>query len=122
MNTTTLTRRPAPADANWRLRGLCLYVDPDTRRPDDRDLWGQAQAKDVCKSCPVTAQCLDNAKRTGDYGGIRAGLTGKERRALDRAPETKPCLDCGDDFVPRTNVTLRCTTCSRTHNYRRTTA
>jgi hypothetical protein len=122
VNTATLTRRPAPTEANWRLRGLCLYVDLDTMHPDDRDLWGQAQAKAVCHGCPVAEKCLDDANRTGDYEGIRAGLTGKERRALTRAPKTKPCHDCGEDFVPRTHVTVRCAACSRTHHYRRTVA
>ncbi|MEU4640863.1 WhiB family transcriptional regulator [Micromonospora sp. NPDC023814] len=120
MSTATLTRRPAPSDSNWRLRGLCLYVDPDTMHPDDRDRWGQAQAKDVCKGCPVAEQCLDDANRVGDFEGIRAGLTGKERRALDNAPATKPCHDCGEDFAPRTGATVRCTPCARTHHYRRT--
>lgn len=81
MSTATLTRADAPTDANWRLHGLCLDVDPDLMHPHDRDRYGQQKAKDVCDGCPVAAKCLGNAIETNDWNGIRAGMTGKERRA-----------------------------------------
>jgi len=74
-----------PLDANWRLRGNCRFVDPDLMHPDPRDRNGQAEAKAICRTCPVQADCLTDATRVGDYGGIRAGMTGEERRAQEAA-------------------------------------
>lgn len=45
------------------------------------------QAKTVCTSCPVTAQCLQWALEHGQDRGIWGGLTPDERRALKRERE-----------------------------------
>ncbi|MGW3808826.1 WhiB family transcriptional regulator [Micromonospora sp. NPDC005113] len=85
MSAATLTRSAVPLDANWRLLGNCLDVDPDLMHPQDRDRYGQQEAKDVCEGCPVTAKCLSDAIKDGDWNGTRGGLTGQERRALQKA-------------------------------------
>lgn len=86
MTTATLRRAYQPLDANWRLSGNCLDEDPDTMHPQDRDLYGQNQAKGICAGCPVKDECLTDAINTDDWNGIRGGMTGKERRAYHSKP------------------------------------
>lgn len=45
-------------------------------------MWQISQAKAICSECPVIAQCLDYALRTGQDHGIWGGLTAEERRDL----------------------------------------
>lgn len=42
------------------------------------------QAKNVCGSCPVRAQCLEYALDNDERYGIWGGMTSKERRKLTR--------------------------------------
>jgi len=46
------------------------------------------QAKAACDSCPVKSECLEDAIVTKTTNGVRAGLTGAERRVLIRARES----------------------------------
>jgi WhiB family redox-sensing transcriptional regulator len=41
-------------------------------------------AKRICASCPVRANCLVSALRTGESAGIWGGTTPEERRILRR--------------------------------------
>ncbi|WP_327029738.1 WhiB family transcriptional regulator [Micromonospora sp. NBC_01740] len=110
MTAPTLDRS---TDLNWRLRGQCLDVNPDLMHPERGDRSGQVVAKAVCNGCPVAQQCLDDANLTGDFGGVRAGLTGDERRAQYGVLTERACMGCGGGFTPRTHNQHRCTTCSR---------
>lgn len=68
----------------WQRRAACRRpgVDPDWFHPDrgqpNRD------AKRVCATCPVQAECLDWALDTDQRWGIYGGLTERERRRLKR--------------------------------------
>ena len=57
------------------------------------------QAKAACDACPVKSECLEDALVTKNTDGVRAGLTGAERRVLVRAREAlipkKARPDCG---------------------------
>ncbi|MDT2005832.1 WhiB family transcriptional regulator [Rhodococcus opacus] len=44
-------------------------------------------AKQVCRGCPVRAQCLDHALEARESHGIWGGYTEDERRRLPRTPE-----------------------------------
>lgn len=51
-----------------------------------------ARAKAICRSCPVTAECLDYALNYGERNGgarhgIFGGLTERERRKLKKRME-----------------------------------
>jgi WhiB family redox-sensing transcriptional regulator len=41
----------------------------------------ELRAKAVCGPCPVRAECLDHAVRSGERHGVWGGLTSDERRA-----------------------------------------
>ncbi|MCX5119238.1 WhiB family transcriptional regulator [Micromonospora sp. NBC_00362] len=116
MSATTLTRLATPLDANWRLRGLCLALDPDFMYPDDRDHSGQAAAKNVCGGCDVVKQCLKNAIDTDDWHGIRGGMTPKERRAHAAGDQGKPCDRCKTKFTPRIARQRFCPDCARAND------
>lgn len=70
----------------WMERAACLGLDPALFFPPRGPVENWAPAKEVCASCPVTAECLNLAlvegKRYED--GIYGGLTGRERRRLKR--------------------------------------
>ena len=117
--TPTARRYPHTPGRNWRLDGNCLAVELDTMHPHPSDLGGIAEAKAVCAGCPVQRQCLADAIEVGDWEGIRAGLTGPERRTHAGLTAARACIDCGTTYTPYTHLQKRCTTCSYTHNHRR---
>ena len=70
---------------DWRDDAACLKVDPDLFFPDGDIRSARAQvkrAKLICRSCPVTAACLNWALASGQEAGIWGGLTEDERRRL----------------------------------------
>ena len=72
---------------DWRDQARCVgryelfHVPNDawTSHPEQ-----EAEAKAVCATCPVRAQCLALAIEKGDQHGIFGGRTPNERRAIQR--------------------------------------
>jgi WhiB family redox-sensing transcriptional regulator len=64
------------------LRALCLQVDPELFFPPHNG--SSPTAARVCRGCPVRVECLAEALAAGDRFGIRAGLSGRQRRTLVR--------------------------------------
>jgi WhiB family redox-sensing transcriptional regulator len=87
------------ASGRWADRGACrapgvnpeLFFPIGVRGPA---LMQIAAAKAVCARCPVTAECLAFALRTGESAGIFGGMTPEERRRqrarLQRSAGQKP--------------------------------
>lgn len=76
------------SEGAWWESAACLDVDPDVfitsegiSRSTQREL--EAQAKEVCLTCPVREQCLADALARGEKYGIWGGLNPKERRRLE---------------------------------------
>ncbi|MDX5571983.1 WhiB family transcriptional regulator [Streptomyces sp. ID01-9D] len=72
---------------NWRLHAACREEDPDLFFPIGSTgpaVVQTAEAKTVCRSCPVQAACLEWALENGQDSGIWGGLSENERRALKR--------------------------------------
>ncbi|MEU3058543.1 WhiB family transcriptional regulator [Streptomyces griseus] len=72
---------------NWRLHAACREEDPDLFFPIGSTgpaVVQEAEAKTVCRSCPVQAACLEWALENGQDSGIWGGLSETERRALKR--------------------------------------
>jgi hypothetical protein len=95
-----MTRIPAAFPKNlepagqWVHQAACLGRRDDMF-PDNSET-GIANAKRICKPCPVWRECLADAIRTGDNEhGIRGGLKPCERRDLAR----KMALDAGEPAV-----------------------
>lgn len=65
-------------DESWKEGGLCRGRDYLFFSLDEKV---QAEAKLICRKCPVISDCLDYVtKLPGDTQGIWAGMTAKERR------------------------------------------
>lgn len=72
---------------DWRNSAACRTEDPDLFFPIGTSgpaLLQTAQAKAVCRRCPVREQCLEWALRTGQSIGVWGGTDEEERRALKR--------------------------------------
>lgn len=77
---------------DWQDRAKCAAVgaNPDIFFPDSEEGRGgayaqaKAEAKAICRSCPVRDQCLQFALATRQKFGVWGGYTPKERRALQR--------------------------------------
>lgn len=64
---------------NWALKGSCIEAEPDALFVRGA---AQQQAKQVCMSCPVIAECLADALDNRTEFGVWGGMTERERRAL----------------------------------------
>lgn len=72
---------------NWRHDAACLDEDPDLFFPIGNTgpaLLQVAEAKTVCRRCPVREQCLHWAIEHGQDSGVWGGLGENERRSLRR--------------------------------------
>jgi WhiB family redox-sensing transcriptional regulator len=75
-------------DLTWKFDGACRWVEPDLFFPaSDADA---EPAREVCAGCRVRERCLDYAIDARDFEGVWGGLTGAERRALDRRRRAVP--------------------------------
>jgi WhiB family transcriptional regulator, redox-sensing transcriptional regulator len=67
-------------ERDWRDQALCQYVDPDLWHPPKGG--STVQAKRICRSCPVRAECLEFALANNEPFGIWGGLSERERRSI----------------------------------------
>lgn len=72
---------------DWRHRAACWGEDPEDFFPVGNSgpaLLQTAEAKSVCRRCPVVSECLNWALETGQDAGVWGGMSEDERRALKR--------------------------------------
>lgn len=84
MSLTTTDRRDVSTGRytwaeQWALQGACIDAEPDALFVRGA---AQQQAKQVCMSCPVIAECLADALDNRTEFGVWGGMTERERRAL----------------------------------------
>ena len=95
-----------PTDEQWREQALCAQADTgDVFFPEKGS--STADAKAICRRCPVTTDCLEYALANDERFGVWGGLSERERRRLvgeahvDAQPDvddSEPETDvCGDD-------------------------
>ena len=70
-------------DQGWQDRALCAQTDPEAFFPEKGG--STREAKRVCRSCEVKAECLDYALEKDERFGIWGGMSERERRRLKRA-------------------------------------
>lgn len=66
----------------WADRALCNQTDPDSFYPDKGE--STREAKTVCASCTVAAECLTYALDHHEQFGIWGGLSARERRHINK--------------------------------------
>jgi WhiB family redox-sensing transcriptional regulator len=74
---------------DWRERSSCRFEDPDLFFPvgslnNSATLLQIAEAKAVCRHCPVLGKCLDVALEADRLEGVWGGTTESERRIMRR--------------------------------------
>ncbi|WP_259557276.1 WhiB family transcriptional regulator [Brachybacterium sillae] len=67
---------------SWHERALCAQTDPEAFFPEKGG--STREAKKVCVSCEVRAECLEYALENDERFGIWGGLSERERRKLKR--------------------------------------
>lgn len=78
-------RRPVEGDDGalaWQTDALCAQTDPEAFFPEKGG--STRDAKRICTSCDVRAQCLEYALQNDERFGIWGGLSERERRKLKR--------------------------------------
>jgi len=66
----------------WQVDSLCAQTDPEAFFPEKGG--STRDAKKICASCDVRAQCLEYALHNDERFGIWGGLSERERRKLRR--------------------------------------
>ena len=66
----------------WQERALCAQTDPESFFPEKGG--STREAKKVCHTCEVRAECLDYALANDERFGIWGGLSERERRRIRR--------------------------------------
>ncbi|MGH3775594.1 MAG: WhiB family transcriptional regulator [Pseudonocardiaceae bacterium] len=72
---------------DWRHHAACRDEDPELFFPVGTSgpaLLQIAEAKTVCRRCPVNVECLNWALTSGQDAGVWGGMSEDERRALKR--------------------------------------
>jgi len=64
----------------WQADSLCAQTDPEAFFPEKGG--STRDAKKICASCDVRAQCLEYALSNDERFGIWGGLSERERRKL----------------------------------------
>lgn len=67
---------------SWQVDSLCAQTDPEAFFPEKGG--STRDAKKICTSCEVRAQCLEYALENDERFGIWGGLSERERRKLRR--------------------------------------
>lgn len=69
-------------EIGWQDRALCAQTDPEAFFPEKGG--STREAKRVCRTCDVRAECLEYALEHDERFGIWGGLSERERRRLKR--------------------------------------
>ena len=76
------TGQALPPELAWQERALCAQTDPEAFFPEKGG--STREAKRVCMSCEVRAECLDYALAKDERFGIWGGLSERERRRVKK--------------------------------------
>lgn len=71
----------------WSRDAVCLSADAGIFFPEKGgSIW---EAKQVCDTCPVTAECLAYALETGQHEGVWGGRSARERKTMRRRAQAR---------------------------------
>lgn len=71
------------SELDWQERATCAETDPEAFFPDKG--CSTRDAKQICMSCPVRAQCLRYALDNDEAFGVFGGMTPHERKRFQAA-------------------------------------
>jgi len=84
---TPIAQYEEQSTMDWRHRAICRDEDPELFFPVGTSgpaLLQIAEARTVCRRCPVVTECLTWALESGQDAGVWGGMSEDERRALKR--------------------------------------
>ncbi len=85
-------------ELSWQDQALCAQTDPEAFFPEKGG--STREAKRVCRSCDVRAECLEYALENDERFGIWGGMSERERRRLKRqAVSARPDLGPFNSFA-----------------------
>lgn len=87
----------AEEDKAWQDYANCLGVDPDLFYPERGA--STREAKEVCRGCAVSYECLEYALLNGEKFGIWGGTSERERRRIRRQRALARAAAAGIDFA-----------------------
>lgn len=106
---------------DWRQDAACRSEDPDLMYPNPTDVLGIADAKQVCRTCPVLWDCrgwaLQLPELYGVWGGLseadRDQLLGRRRKRDPDAPKPapRPPARCGTEAGYRRHTRQKTAVC-----------
>lgn len=107
-----LTEASAYQPTAWTESAACRGADPELFFPgghSSAEMELEAEAKALCRSCPVITSCLRDAMRFRENVGVWGGLNVRERRELRRVaqalaeiePELLVSIERGAQVRPR---------------------
>ena len=68
----------------WMSVAICAQIDPDLWFAEEGNYQASVEAKKICQTCPVVAECGEYAIRANILYGIWGGMTLRERQAVKR--------------------------------------
>jgi len=77
-----------PEPPAWMADAVCATTDPEAFYPEKGG--STREAKAICRSCTVQAECLDWALDRDERFGIWGGLSERERRRIKRTMPGPP--------------------------------
>jgi hypothetical protein len=84
---------------------VCAQTDPDAFFPDKGG--SVREAKRICASCEVKAQCLAYALERQERFGIWGGMSERQRRGLQRINEQRAAAGRASGAVRRSRAVAR---------------
>ena len=81
-------------ELGWQDQALCAQTDPEAFFPEKGG--STREAKRVCRSCEVRAECLEYALEHDERFGIWGGMSERERRRLKREARKSRRFDWSD--------------------------
>jgi WhiB family transcriptional regulator, redox-sensing transcriptional regulator len=75
-------------ELGWQDQALCAQTDPEAFFPEKGG--STREAKRICRSCEVRAECLEYALENDERFGIWGGMSERERRRLKRLAVLSP--------------------------------
>lgn len=86
---------------SWRSRSACLGHNPSLWYPTAADAWDEPRA--ICRACPVSKECLDEAIERREPWGMWGGMNPEERRASERRRIAFAAAQADDWYEQPTN-------------------
>lgn len=76
-----------PRQPHWRDRAACVdHPRPEIFYLNPRE--DHSEAKDLCRTCPVAQNCLDDALTRRERDGVWGGTSAAERKLMAHSPSS----------------------------------